>query len=151
MCSENVTAGARAVKSGDPAPRRVDPRRALGTLGEDLAAAHLARLGFSTLARNVRTRHGEIDLIVFDGHSLAFVEIKTRRTRACSAQTPAELDPLLWLRQRQRTRLRKLAAAWLADERRAGVGAPTIRFDAIGVIVDCRDRLVRLDHIEGAW
>ena len=35
--------------------RREDPRRALGRLGEELAAAHLDRLGFATLARNVRT------------------------------------------------------------------------------------------------
>jgi len=33
-------------------------------------AAHLQRLGFRVLARNVRTRYGEIDLIAFDGHTL---------------------------------------------------------------------------------
>ncbi len=54
----------------------------LGRLGEELAAAHLRRLGFATLARNVRTRHGEIDLIVFDGRTLAFVEVKTRLARS---------------------------------------------------------------------
>ena len=50
--------------------RRRDPRRARGRLGEDLAAAHLQRLGFRVLARNARTRYGEIDLIAFDGHTL---------------------------------------------------------------------------------
>jgi hypothetical protein len=61
--------------SGRPArPSGADPRRALGALGEELAGAHLERLGFSLLARNVRTRHGEIDLIAFDGSTLAFMD-----------------------------------------------------------------------------
>lgn len=54
-------------------PGRRDARRALGVLGEDLAVEHLRRLGFVIVGRNVRTRHGEIDLIAFDGQVLAFV------------------------------------------------------------------------------
>jgi Uncharacterised protein family UPF0102 len=54
------------------APRREDTRRALGQLGERLAAEHLERLGFAIVARNARTRHGEIDLVAFDGHTLCF-------------------------------------------------------------------------------
>ena len=34
------------------------------------APAHLRPRSFSTLARNERTRHGEIDLIAFDGRTL---------------------------------------------------------------------------------
>jgi Holliday junction resolvase-like predicted endonuclease len=80
MCTRQPPARSaiRAAGRGRPANAGVDPRRTLGRLGEDLAAAHLRRLGFATLARNVRTRHGEIDLIVFDGRVLAFVEVKTR-------------------------------------------------------------------------
>ena len=43
-----------------------DPRRALGALGERLAAEHLARAGYVVLARNYRTRFGEIDIIAVD-------------------------------------------------------------------------------------
>jgi len=46
---------------------RTDPGRGLGRRGERLAAQHLRGLGFSMLGQNVRTRHGEIDLICFDG------------------------------------------------------------------------------------
>ncbi len=132
----------------DSHPR--DARRVLGRLGEDLAAAHLRRLGYSVLARNVRTRHGEIDLIVFDGSVLAFAEVKTRRS---SARDPRRSDqqPLAGLRGRQRARLRRLAVGWLSDEGRVRPSARTIRFDAIGVTVDRRDRLLRIDHVEGAW
>ena len=63
-------------------PPRVDRRHALGRHGEQLAEAHLARLGFSTLARNVRSRAGEIDLIAFDGETLVFAEVKTLQASA---------------------------------------------------------------------
>lgn len=135
-----------------------DPRRALGRLGEDLAVTHLERLGFAVLARNVRTRHGEIDLIACDGRVLAFVEVKSRRARGTTAAAASGagsagsgVQPLAGLRASQRARLRRLAAAWLAD---AGAGRPwvaTLRFDAIGVLVDARGRLLRLDHVENAW
>ncbi|HSZ70370.1 MAG TPA: YraN family protein [Solirubrobacteraceae bacterium] len=131
------------------APRE-DPRRVLGRLGERLAAAHLQRLGFAIVQRNARTRHGEIDLIAFDGHTLAFVEVKTRRSHKRWRLTPDE-QPLAWLRSRQRARVRRLAAAWLHEESRNRPPAHTIRFDAIGVVVDEADRLLCLDHIEGAW
>jgi putative endonuclease len=132
-------------------PGRVDPRRALGRLGEELAEAHLARLGFSTLARNVRTRAGEIDLIAFDGKTLVFAEVKSLRVSAVPAPGRPAKQPLHWLRPRQRARLRRLAVAWLTDERQTRPTARTIRFDAIGVTIDTADRLVRLQHIEGAW
>lgn len=132
------------------APPREDPRRSLGRLGERLAAEHLERLCFAVVARNARTRHGEIDLIAFDGHTLCFVEVKTRRARR-RWRLSAEEQPLAWLRTSQRARLRRLAAAWLYSESRNRPSAHAIRFDAIGVIVDEGDRLVCLDHVEGAW
>jgi putative endonuclease len=134
-----------------PSGGRADPRRTLGRCGEDLAAAHLDRLGFSTLARNVRTRYGEIDLIVFDGRTLIFAEVKTRRVRSHTASVRPDQEPLPWLRPRQRARVRRLAVAWLSDEQRTRPTAHTIRFDAVGVIIDARGELLRLDHVEGAW
>jgi putative endonuclease len=134
-----------------PDARPADPRRALGALGERLAAGHLERLGYAILARNVRTRHGEIDLIAFDGRTLVIVEVKTRKVGTRAQRIRPDQQPLAWLRPRQRARLRRLAAAWLADEKHVRPTAHTIRFDAIGVVLDYKGRLLRLDHIEGAW
>jgi putative endonuclease len=143
---------ARAARNERAGPRHhEDRRRALGRRGEDLAASHLDRLGFATLARNARTRHGEIDLIVFDGCTLAFVEVKTRLERSPSRPLGPGEQPLAWLRGRQRARIRRLARTWLSDSSHARPTARTIRFDAIGVVVDRRGRLVRLDHVEAAW
>lgn len=134
------------------APRQEDSRRTLGRLGEELAVTHLRRMGFALLERNARTRHGEIDVIAFDGRTLVFVEVKTRRSLGNPRKsTGPEEHPLAALRPRQRARLRRLAAAWLYDETHVRPSAHTIRFDAIGVTVDARDALVRLDHVEGAW
>jgi putative endonuclease len=99
----------------------------------------------------VRTRAGEIDLIAFNGETLVFAEVKTLRVSSTATRAGPDRQPLQWLRQRQRSRLRRLAVAWLSDETRVRPSARTIRFDAIGVTVDAADRLLRLEHIEGAW
>jgi putative endonuclease len=134
-----------------PRARGGDPRHALGRLGERLAAAHLQRLGYEVLARNVRTRHGELDLIAFGHETLVFAEVKTRAAPRAGGRIAAELEPLAGLRPRQRARQRRLAVAWLAEQRAARPRAATIRFDALGVLVDREGRLLRLDHLEGAW
>lgn len=136
-----------------PGAPHEDPRRALGRLGEQFAAAHLERLGYTVLARNARTRYGEIDLIGFDGHtkSLVFVEVKTRRAGFGGRAIRPDQQPLPWLRPRQRARLRRLAAAWLSSKQHIRPTAHTIRFDAVGVIIDGRGQLLSLDHVEAAW
>lgn len=121
---------------------RPDPRRLLGQHGEQLAVEHLERLGFTIVARNFRTRHGELDIVAFDGHVLDFVEVKTRRTGGG--------DPFESLHMRKRAQVRRMAAAYLnaAPERPRG---DTVRFDAIGVVLGPGGRLDRLDHREGAF
>jgi putative endonuclease len=127
-----------------------DPRHVLGQLGEELAQAHFQRLGFAVLGRNERTRFGEIDLIVFDGTTIVFVEVKTSRARRRHDSQPTE-PPLARLGVRQRARLRRLASAWLSDQSRERPTARNLRFDAVGVLVDQAEKLVRLDHIENAF
>src|SRR3954463_978780 len=56
-----------------------DLRHRLGRLGESLAAEHLERRGFAIVARNHRTRFGEIDIVAHDGTTLVICEVKTRR------------------------------------------------------------------------
>jgi putative endonuclease len=52
--------------------------RADGVRAEALAADFLARRGLTIVARNYRTRHGEIDLVARDGETLVFVEVRMR-------------------------------------------------------------------------
>jgi len=53
--------------------------RDVGDAGEDFAAAQLEAHGFRVIARNFRTRQGEVDLIARDKRYLLFVEVKARR------------------------------------------------------------------------
>lgn len=103
------------------------------------------------MARNARTRHGEIDLIAFDGHTLVFCEVKCRRARRGAGAHDLSRQPLASIGARKRARLRRLAAAWLADHTRHRPLAQLIRFDAIGVRVDVRGGLLGLEHVEDAW
>jgi putative endonuclease len=125
-------------------------RSSTGRLGERVAAAHFERLGFSILARNARTQAGELDLIASDGVTLVFVEVKTRMARSNTSSLTA-LDPLLALRPRQRARVRRAAVAWLGEARARSPRARTLRFDAVGVLLDRGGRLLALEHLQDAW
>ena len=93
-----------------------DHRRALGRRGEDLAAIHLQRHGWRIVERNFRTREGEIDLIAARRGTLAFCEVKTLiARRAPPASGPA--NPVESVGPAKRTRVRRMARAWLADGR----------------------------------
>jgi putative endonuclease len=52
--------------------------QATGIGAEDAAASLLARHGLEIVARNYRTRLGEIDLVARDGATLVFVEVRSR-------------------------------------------------------------------------
>ena len=121
-----------------------DVRHALGRLGEQLAAEHLERLGYEIVERNYRTRWGELDIVAYDGETLAFCEVKSRRVSG-SAGTPFEAVPAV-----KRSRVRKMAGSWLI-ERTERPYAESLRFDAIGVTFDRSGRLVRIEHLEGAF
>lgn len=63
-------------------------RVALGTAAEDLALHYLEAQGLTLVMRNFRCRTGELDLIMRDGGSLVFVEVRSRRYSRYG--TPAE-------------------------------------------------------------
>jgi len=121
-----------------------DLRHHLGRIGERLALEHLLRLGYSLVARNHRTRYGEIDLVMHDDSTLVFVEVKTRRASS------ARREPWEALHPRKQRQVRAMGLAFLAEvaERPR---TPDLRFDAIGVVIDPRGRLLRLDHLEDAF
>jgi hypothetical protein len=81
----------------------------------------------------------------------AIVEVKTREVDARTQCVRPDKQPLAWLHPRLRAWLRRLATAWLADEKRVRQTAYTIPLDVIGVVLYGQGRLLRLDHREGAW
>lgn len=65
-------------KSPSPLRKRSRNNQSLGLYGENLALTYLISHGFTLVARNVRSRYGEIDLIVRKDNRIIFAEVKTR-------------------------------------------------------------------------
>lgn len=71
----------------------------LGRLGEKEAEKYLTSQNYRIIARNFRTRNGEIDLVAQENNSLVFVEVKTRKNNLFGlpeeAITPAKVRALI--------------------------------------------------------
>lgn len=126
----------------------IDQRRTHGELGERIAEEHLVHRGYTILARNFRTRYGEIDLIATDSDALVFCEVKTR-----VAGTQRGPDgPLDAIGTRKRNRLRMMAGQWLAESsHESRPRKRDLRFDALGVVITPAGRLLALEHMENAF
>ena len=76
-------------------------KKLLGNQGERLAAKFLRKQGFKIIARQYKTRMGELDLIARDRDVIVFVEVKTRRSDSAGhpveAITPAKQKKLTQL------------------------------------------------------
>ena len=110
-------------------------RQQLGDAGEDAAAGLLVAQGFTVIARNHRTRRGEVDLIAERGELLVFAEVRTRSTDAFG--TPEQT-----VDARKQARViaaaRDFLARWRGPER-------AIRFDVIAVVG------AEVRHVPGAF
>lgn len=114
--------------------------KALGTRGEDAAAAYLERVGMTVVQRNWRCRFGEIDIVAVDGETLVLCEVKTRKsTRAGQPEEAVNAT--------KQRKLAKLASAYLAD---AGLSPQRVRFDVVSIRVLSDDRAL-LRHVRDAF
>jgi putative endonuclease len=125
--------------AGADRPERGDPR-ALATAGEHLIARWYETQGYEVLARNWRTRSGELDLIVGRARVVVFCEVKTRSADGFGA--PAEAVTRL-----KRQKLRVLAAAWLDGQ---STPVREVRFDVASVLWPAGGEPV-VEVIEGAF
>lgn len=105
-----------------------------GRRGELAAELWLRLHGWRILARRVRIRAGEIDLIARRGTTTAFIEVKTRATSA-------ELDLAI-----DEYRLRRVAAAVTAVSHRYARPDDDIRIDIILIAPWSRPR-----HLANVW
>lgn len=74
-------------------------RQSIGRAGEDAALAFLRKQGLAEVERNFRCKGGEIDLIMRDGQTLVFVEVRLRSDArhggAAASVTPAKQRRIL--------------------------------------------------------
>ncbi len=109
-----------------------------GAQGEDAAASYLESRGWKVLARNFRTRQGEIDIIARQGDVVAFVEVK-------SWQSVPREDLARSIGPRKRSRIARTARLFLGG--RPDLRGAHLRFDIVFLSGGGRG----IEHIAGAF
>jgi putative endonuclease len=116
-------------------------RKNLCDFGEQAAAAHLIKRGYTLLARKWRCPTGEIDLLMRDGATLVFVEVRTRRgDRLGTAEESVG-----------RAKQAKLIALAYTYLEAAGTPDDVLwRIDVVALNIDRAGRVAQLQHIRNA-
>ncbi len=120
---------------GKPKTPTDQRNRARGHWGEDLAAAFYVRRGCRVIDRNWRSPTGELDLVVLDGDTVVFSEVKARRSDLYGTAAAA-------VGINKQRRIRQLAIEWL---RAHEVGHVDVRFDVVAITGN------DLDHVPDAF
>ncbi len=97
-------------------------RQVAGAVGEARALSHLQRHGLTLVEQNFLCKVGEIDLVMRDGDTIVFVEVRTRADArhggAADSVTPAKQRRLLLTAERYLQRFRQ---------------PPACRFDVVAI------------------
>jgi putative endonuclease len=120
-------------------------RHARVVFEERAARAFLEERGLAFVAANVRTRAGELDLVMRDGTLLVIAEVRARASSAYGGAA-ASVDG--------RKQRRILAATGLLLRLRPALAALRLRFDVLaigGVVADARADGFRIEWIRDAF
>jgi putative endonuclease len=118
-----------------------DVRMQRGAAAEELAAQYLQVRGLKILARNLRCKAGELDLVCLDGEVLAIVEVRQRG----SAGFGGALASVTWTKQRKIMR-----AAQFFLRRQKKWKNLALRFDVLA-IEGLPDGAHRIDWVKDAF
>jgi putative endonuclease len=111
----------------------------LGKKGEDFAADHLQKQGYSILARNFRFgKIAEIDIVAMKGKEIVFVEVKTRASNYLNKAS------IMVPRQKQR-QIMKAASHFLTSK---NIDLEW-RFDIFSIVMG--NQKTTFEHIEDAF
>jgi len=119
--------------------KRWREEQALGRRAEDLAHRYLQAEGLTVVDRNwmLPGRAAEVDLVAWDGDTVVFVEVKSRRDSSAG-------DPLRAIDPEKRRRLARAAALFL---RRWRLPPEKARFDLVTVVFEPFE----IRHYRDAW
>jgi putative endonuclease len=112
-----------------------------GAAAEKLAAQYLQERGLKILARNLRCKAGELDLVCLDGGVLAIVEVRQRG----GAEFGGALASVTWTKQRK-----ILRAAHFFLRREKQWRNLAVRFDVLA-IEGLPDGAHRIDWVKDAF
>jgi putative endonuclease len=116
-----------AAESCAPAGSAKQRARQTGIRGETYAYWYLRRYGYVFIARNFTATglKGELDLVGYDGPTLAFVEVKTR---SGSPDEPGKPEDAVT--HEKRRQLSRMARRFLAERR---IAEAQCRFDVLAI------------------
>lgn len=115
-------------------------KTSFGRIGERLARQYLEQKGYHFLDSNFRTAHSEIDLIMDDGGTLVFVEVKSRHNRRYG-------EPVEAVNPAKQRHIRLGARAYVMKRR---IEDTHIRFDVVEVMVS-REGETKFRHTRNAF
>ena len=118
------------------------PSQKAGREAEASARAHLEQHGLRLLAQNWTCRRGELDLVMLDGDTVVFVEVRSRRHSAWGGA----LESVDW---RKRERLTISAELFLQQNARWNNHA--CRFDIVAIDARTPGSAGRLNWIPNAF
>lgn len=100
------------------------PQQRIGERAEQQALRHLEDAGLRLIDRNYRSRYGELDLIMADGQTVVFVEVRYRRSTRFGG-------PVASIDHRKRQRLIATAEHFLQTHK--ALRQRPARFDIVAV------------------
>lgn len=113
-------------------------QRQTGSEAEQTACEWLEAKGYRLRARQFFSRWGELDLVMQDGETLVFIEVKMRRSARYGS-------PLEAVTARKQQRLTRSAQAYLLQHPHQG----PLRFDVVGIVFEAGQP--RLSHVQNAF
>jgi putative endonuclease len=117
-----------------------DERQLLGLRGERIAIAFLTSCGWAVEAHRFKLGRHDLDLVIRKGNTVAFVEVKTRRSTTCGSAVEA-------VHRRKQRDIARVASVWVLRHGRPG---DEYRFDLVAVADSPGGKPV-VEHIPDAW
>jgi putative endonuclease len=117
-----------------------DERQLLGLRGEQIAMAFLISCGWSVEAHRFKLGRHDLDLVIRKLSTVAFVEVKTRRSASCGTALEA-VSP------RKQREIARVASVWVLRQGRPG---DEYRFDLVA-IHDRPGGEPVVEHVPDAW
>ncbi|HEX6538101.1 MAG TPA: YraN family protein [Candidatus Dormibacteraeota bacterium] len=115
-------------------------RERVGHAGEAAAVRYLQDQGFRILARDWRSRLGQIDIVAEDGETLVLVEVKARRGTAFGLPQEA-------VDARKQKKLRTLLEVYRSQTHRR---EQPCRIDVVALLLDDKLAVSNIEQIKDA-
>lgn len=104
----------------------LNSRQKFGEQSESIAVSYLKKQGYKIIEQNYRTKLGEIDIIAKEKGTIAFIEVKSRKSKNFG-------NPKWAVTPKKQRKISMVALWYLKTTKQSNVKA---RFDVVSIISD---------------